>query len=244
MSTAEPALIVDAVTHRFGDRTALDDCSFAVPAGSVTALVGRNGAGKTTLLRAAAGCGTTVVLSTHAVADLAGVCDHVVVLYHGHVRAAVEVDAALAGHRLVNGAADDFAALDGAEVVELRRDRTGFTALVRIGETVPAGTLAWHHPSLEDLVLAYLRGSRDLAGGTTAAPLAVDGGGADRTVHCGARGRLGRRPAPARRARPARLRQPQPLLLQRRRDPRHGTDRGVRPVRARPAPGHPAVRHR
>ncbi|MER7277108.1 ATP-binding cassette domain-containing protein [Dactylosporangium sp. NPDC000244] len=55
MSPSEPALIADAVTHAFGGRPALADCSFAVPAGSVTALVGRNGAGKTTLLRAAAG---------------------------------------------------------------------------------------------------------------------------------------------------------------------------------------------
>ncbi|MFB9412404.1 ATP-binding cassette domain-containing protein [Dactylosporangium matsuzakiense] len=276
-----PALIADGVTVAYGDRRALDDCSFAVPAGSVTALVGRNGAGKTTLLRAAAGLlrpdrgtvtvlggppgdralprigflaqdsplyrqlsvaetlrlgarlnpgwaadhawelaraaglplqervgrlapgvrarlalimalgkrpdlllldeplaaldpvaraesvqalmgaaagGTTVVLSTHAVADLAGVCDHVVVLDRGRVRAAVEVDAALAGHRLVNGAEADLPALDGADVIELRRAGDGFTALVRVAEPVPAGTLAWHTPNLEELVLGYLRG--------------------------------------------------------------------------------------
>nr|BFE60687.1 ABC transporter ATP-binding protein [Dactylosporangium thailandense] len=111
------------------------------------------------LMGEAAGRGTTIVLSTHAVADLAGVCDHVVVLDRGHIRAAVEVDTALATHRLVNGAGPDYPALDGADVVELHRDETGFTALVRLGETVPAGTLAWHTPSLEDLVLGYLRAS-------------------------------------------------------------------------------------
>jgi branched-chain amino acid transport system ATP-binding protein len=41
-------LEVDALTKRFGGVTAVDACSFSVPAGSITALVGPNGSGKTT----------------------------------------------------------------------------------------------------------------------------------------------------------------------------------------------------
>jgi ABC-type branched-subunit amino acid transport system ATPase component len=37
------------LTKRFGGVTAVDDCSFAVPAGAVTALIGPNGSGKTTV---------------------------------------------------------------------------------------------------------------------------------------------------------------------------------------------------
>lgn len=41
-------LEVEGLTKRFGGVTAVEDCSFTVPEGSVTALVGPNGSGKTT----------------------------------------------------------------------------------------------------------------------------------------------------------------------------------------------------
>ncbi|GGD63177.1 ATP-binding cassette domain-containing protein [Erythrobacter arachoides] len=47
------ALAFDAVTKRFGDFTAVDALSFAVPEGSVFGFLGGNGAGKTTSLRMA-----------------------------------------------------------------------------------------------------------------------------------------------------------------------------------------------
>ena len=44
-------LAVDELTRRFGEITAVDDVSFAVPAGKMTGFVGGNGAGKTTTMR-------------------------------------------------------------------------------------------------------------------------------------------------------------------------------------------------
>jgi len=43
------ALAIDAVSHSYGPRKALDNVSFIVSAGSFTALLGLNGAGKSTL---------------------------------------------------------------------------------------------------------------------------------------------------------------------------------------------------
>ena len=45
------AVEVRGVTKAFGTRTALDDVSFALPAGAFLSIFGPNGAGKTTLLR-------------------------------------------------------------------------------------------------------------------------------------------------------------------------------------------------
>ncbi|MBN8216066.1 MAG: ABC transporter ATP-binding protein [Spirochaetes bacterium] len=44
-------LVAQKLAKRYGSFTALDDVSFTLPRGSVTALLGPNGAGKTTLLR-------------------------------------------------------------------------------------------------------------------------------------------------------------------------------------------------
>ncbi len=66
MQTAD-ALVLDRVTKRYGDFTAVDDLSFAVHPGEVFGFLGGNGAGKTTSLRMVLDiirptCGTISVL--------------------------------------------------------------------------------------------------------------------------------------------------------------------------------------
>jgi ABC-2 type transport system ATP-binding protein len=50
-STGEPALVVEHLTKRFGDRVAFNDVSFEVGDGEVFGFLGPNGAGKTTTVR-------------------------------------------------------------------------------------------------------------------------------------------------------------------------------------------------
>src|ERR671934_3003320 len=49
------SIVVDRVCKRFGDFVALDDVTFEVPTGGLTALLGPSGGGKSTLLRVIAG---------------------------------------------------------------------------------------------------------------------------------------------------------------------------------------------
>jgi len=48
---SDPVITTHRLTRYFGKTPAVDDVSFSVPRGSVTALLGRNGSGKTTTLR-------------------------------------------------------------------------------------------------------------------------------------------------------------------------------------------------
>jgi ABC-2 type transport system ATP-binding protein len=48
-------LVAEGLTKKYGRRTALSDCSLAVPVGHVVGLVGPNGAGKSTLLQLSCG---------------------------------------------------------------------------------------------------------------------------------------------------------------------------------------------
>jgi heme exporter protein A len=48
---ADPAIDLQGLTRRYGDRDALDDVTLTLPAGATLVVFGPNGAGKTTLLR-------------------------------------------------------------------------------------------------------------------------------------------------------------------------------------------------
>jgi heme exporter protein A len=52
---AEPAIELDGLGRRFGERTALRDVTLTLPAGATLVVLGPNGAGKSTLLRVLAG---------------------------------------------------------------------------------------------------------------------------------------------------------------------------------------------
>ncbi|MGI9428681.1 MAG: ATP-binding cassette domain-containing protein [Bythopirellula sp.] len=48
---ADPAIVVSEVTHRYGERTAVDRLSLAIDEGEIFVFLGPNGSGKTTLFR-------------------------------------------------------------------------------------------------------------------------------------------------------------------------------------------------
>jgi ABC-2 type transport system ATP-binding protein len=115
------------------------------------------------LMEAVAAHGTSVVMSSHLVADLERVCDYLVVLVASRVRVAGEVSTLLATHYRLSGPRRDPATLPaGLEVIEESHTDKQSVLLVRTGEPVhdPAWTVL--PVSLEDLVLAYMNPSNEM----------------------------------------------------------------------------------
>jgi ABC-2 type transport system ATP-binding protein len=115
------------------------------------------------LMEAVAEHGTSVVLSSHLVADLERVCDYLVVLVASKVRVAGEVSDLLAAHRRLSGPRRDPATLPaGQDVIEESHTDKQTSLLVRTGEPVHDPRWAVTPVSLEDLVLAYMNPANDI----------------------------------------------------------------------------------
>ncbi|MCX5583969.1 ABC transporter ATP-binding protein [Streptomyces erythrochromogenes] len=114
-----------------------------------------------TLMATAARYGTTIVMSSHVIAELEDSCDHLLLIGDGRVRLAGDIDDLLAVHSLITGPARE--AATGADfqlaphtTVESRITGRQVTALVRPAGPLPAGWQT-NDLSLEALVLAHLR---------------------------------------------------------------------------------------
>jgi ABC-2 type transport system ATP-binding protein len=115
------------------------------------------------LMEAVAEHGTSVVMSSHLVADLERVCDYLIVLVASRVRVTGEVTALLASHRRLSGPRRDPATLPaGQDVIEESHTDKQSVLLIRTSEPVhdPAWTVT--PVSLEDLVIAYMSPASDI----------------------------------------------------------------------------------
>ncbi|MFJ6673158.1 ABC transporter ATP-binding protein [Actinosynnema sp. NPDC091369] len=109
------------------------------------------------LMEVVAEHGVSVVMSSHLVADLERVCDHLVVLVDARVRLTGDVEELLATHRRLTGPRRDVDTLPSDQhVVSARHTDRQTTVLVRT--EAPVLDPAWDvgEVDLEDLILAYL----------------------------------------------------------------------------------------
>ncbi len=113
-----------------------------------------------TVMAAMADDGVSVLLSSHALAELERVADYLVLLSGGMVRLDGEVEDLLACHRVLTGpAAEADAYAKRLNVILARRAEAQAHLLVRSGETSEPPAPGWqaHSVSLEELVMSYLR---------------------------------------------------------------------------------------
>jgi ABC-2 type transport system ATP-binding protein len=108
-------------------------------------------------MEAVAETGMTVVLSSHLIADLERVCDHLVILAGGRTQLAAPIDEILGSHRLLTGPRDEAARLvDSHEIVRESHTERQTTLLVRANGHVYDAQWEPHDLDLEEIVLAYL----------------------------------------------------------------------------------------
>ena len=110
------------------------------------------------LMRSVAEDNATVLLSTHSLSDLANICDYVIILSASRVQIADDLDFVLASHRLLVGSSEHLPDVPpGATVIATRHSERQTDLLVRVEQ--PLTEPGWRvlEPTLEEIVVAYLR---------------------------------------------------------------------------------------
>ncbi|MDP9343235.1 MAG: ABC transporter ATP-binding protein [Actinomycetota bacterium] len=109
------------------------------------------------LMEGVAEDGLTVVLSSHLIADLERVCDHLILLSASRTQAAGDIEDLLRSHRVIT-APDGRASVPAgvASVLEETRTERQTTMLVRTDGPILDPTWSGQDVTLEELVLAYL----------------------------------------------------------------------------------------
>jgi ABC-2 type transport system ATP-binding protein len=132
-----------------------------------------------TLAEAAADGDLTIMLSSHLMADLERVCDHMILLAGSRVQLCGDIETLLAEHRVLTGPRKDTTAIARTHAI-VQEDTTArqTTLLVKLNGPVIDPDWAVDEPNLEEIVLGYM--SQDQAGhgtGPGAARLTALGGG-------------------------------------------------------------------
>jgi len=110
------------------------------------------------LAQAVAEGGLTVVMSSHLLADLERVSDHVIVLAAGKTQLCDDVESVLKSHKLLVGPREHAKNLgDGISVIHETHTAKQSTFLVRTGKGAKL-TAHWqrHEPNIEEIILAYM----------------------------------------------------------------------------------------
>jgi ABC-2 type transport system ATP-binding protein len=101
--------------------------------------------------------GLTVVLSSHLVADLERVSDHLIMLASSHVQLCGDIEELLAEHQILTGPRKDTTAIErDHRVVQVTRTPRQTTLLVRRNGPVTDPAFQASDVSLEELVLGYM----------------------------------------------------------------------------------------
>ena len=116
------------------------------------------------VMEAVSDTGMSVLLSSHIIADLERVCDHLVILSTAHVQLAGAIDEIVASHRLLTGPRTEPTTVARVhDIVRESHTERQTTLLVRANGHVYDSCWTLHEVDLEEIVLAYLGARSDLS---------------------------------------------------------------------------------
>jgi ABC-2 type transport system ATP-binding protein len=129
-----------------------------------------------TVLEVVSESGITVLLSSHIVADLERVCDHLIILSQARTLLAGPIDEVVAGHRLLTGPrGEEDTVARMHTVIRATQTQRQTTLLVRAEGHVYDARWETHELDLEEIVLAYLGYGAAAGGASSAIEQAVAG---------------------------------------------------------------------
>jgi ABC-2 type transport system ATP-binding protein len=130
------------------------------PVAALDPLARRHFLGSLTAAMAESGGELTVVLSSHLIADLERVCDHIILLTESRVQLCGDIDTLLSEHKVLVGPRKDTSALERTHtVVHAVRTARQATLLVRLDGPVLDPAYEASDVDLEELVLGYMGAS-------------------------------------------------------------------------------------
>ena len=106
----------------------------------------------------------TVVMSSHLLADLERVCDHIVILASGETQLCEDIETALKSHKLLVGVRKEAVESDKYTIIQQSHTARETTLLVRLHDT-KFHDPHWHirDVDIEEVVLAYMGQKRNVA---------------------------------------------------------------------------------
>ena len=132
-----------------------------------------------TLAEAAAEGNLTIVLSSHLIADIEQLCDHLILLANSQVQLCGDIETLIAEHRLLVGPRKDTTAIARSHTI-VREETTARQTSLLVRLNGPLVDPAWslEEPNLEELVLGYMSQNYSSRGiNTELAQLSPIGGG-------------------------------------------------------------------
>ncbi len=100
----------------------------------------------------------SVLMATHAIDDVAAICDYVIILSKSRIVLSEDLDYVMESHRLLSRGLDDGVPVPrGATVLEERRTTREITYLVRLAMPLEHDGWRIERPTLNEVAIAYLR---------------------------------------------------------------------------------------